>query len=312
MSLLVVGSVAFDDITTPRGRAPRVLGGSGTYFSLAASFFTPVRVVGVVGDDFSAADEAVFTNRGVDIQGLERAPGKSFLWAGQYEANPNVRHTLRTDLNVFEHFSPKLPAAYLDSEYLFLGNIAPALQCQVRDQMGPKVKLVGGDTMNFWIDGAPDAVRAFLSRIHLLTINDQEAQLLTREHNLHRAAQAILNLGPAAVVIKRGEHGATLYSRRMGEATSTAEVSYFGVPGYPLYDVFDPTGAGDSFAGGMLGYLAQENRFDDAALRRAVVYGSVMGSFACERFGVERLTQISRADVDARYHEFVALTRFHG
>lgn len=308
MSLLVVGSVAFDDITTPRGRAPRVLGGSGTYFGLAASFFTPVRLVGVVGEDFTAADEAVFTRRGIDVRGLEHAAGKSFCWAGEYEANPNNRHTLRTELNVFEHFSPKLPAAYMDSEYLFLGNIAPALQCQVRDQLGPRVRLVGGDTMNFWITGAPQQVREFLSRLHLLTINDQEAQLLTGEHNLHRAARAILGLGPGAVVIKRGEHGATLYQE------NGASPSYFGVPGYPLEDVFDPTGAGDAFAGGMLGYLAQQGRpdakLDEHVMRRAVVYGSVMGSFACERFGVERLTEITAADVEARYREFIALTRF--
>ncbi|HEY7855406.1 MAG TPA: PfkB family carbohydrate kinase [Terriglobales bacterium] len=300
MSLLVVGSVAFDDITTPRGRAPRVLGGSGTYFGLAASFFTQVRLVGVVGEDFTDADEAIFKKRGIDTRGLERAKGKCFFWAGEYESDPNVRHTTKTELNVFEHFSPKLPAEYMDSEYLFLGNIAPTLQCQVRDQLGPRVKLVGGDTMNFWITGMPAEVRRFLSRLHILTINDSEAHLLTGEHNLHRAARAIIAMGPATVVIKRGEHGATLYG------TS----DYFGVPGYPLEDVFDPTGAGDCFAGGMLGYLAQQNRWDDAALRRAVVYGSVMGSFACERFGVDRLTEITSADVDARYREFIALTRF--
>src|SRR6185312_8863465 len=289
MSILVVGSVAFDDIKTPRGHAPRLLGGSGTYFGLSASFFTPVRVVGVVGDDFTAEDEAVFRNRRIDIRGLERVPGKCFLWACEYESNPNVRHTLRTELNVFEHFSPKLPPEYLDSDYLFLGNIAPQLQCQVRDQMGPRVRLVGGDTMNFWITGMPQEVRRFLARLHVLTINDSEAQLLTGEHNLHKAARAILAMGPQAVVIKRGEHGATLYQHS----------EYFGVPGYPLEDVFDPTGAGDAFAGGMLGYLAQQGRWDDTTLRRAVVYGSVMGSFACERFGVERLTQISEADVEA-------------
>ncbi|HUX66783.1 MAG TPA: PfkB family carbohydrate kinase [Terriglobales bacterium] len=300
MSLLVVGSVAFDDITTPLGRAPRVLGGSGTYFALAASFFTAVRVVGVVGEDFSAADEAVFGNRGIDVRGLERAAGKSFFWAGEYEANPNIRHTRKTELNVFEHFAPKLPAEYLDSEYLFLGNIAPALQCQVRDQMGPRVKLVGGDTMNFWITGQPEEVKRFLSRLHVLTINDSEAHLLTGEHNLHRAARAILEQGPGAVVIKRGEHGATLYSHSQ----------YFGVPGYPLEDVVDPTGAGDAFAGGMIGYLARQGAWDDMTLRRAVVYGSVMGSFACEQFGVGRLTELTPTEVEARYQEFVALSRF--
>jgi len=310
MSLLVVGSVAFDDITTPRGRAPRVLGGSGTYVGLAASFFTPVRVVGVVGEDFTAADEAVLTRRGIDVRGLEHAPGKCFFWACEYEENPNNRRTLRTELNVFEHFAPKVPPAYLDSEYLFLGNIAPVLQCQVRDQLGARARLVGGDTMNFWITGSPKEVRQFLSRLHLLTINDQEAQLLTGEHNLHRAARAIIAMGPEAVVIKRGEHGATLYYATANGGSGT---SYFGVPGYPLEDVFDPTGAGDAFAGGMLGYLAQQGGDaapSEAVLRRAVVYGSVMGSFACERFGVERLTEITSADVEARYREFVALTRF--
>jgi sugar/nucleoside kinase (ribokinase family) len=302
MALLVLGSVAFDDITTPQGRAPRVLGGSGTYVSLAASLFTAVRVVAVVGEDFTAQDEAVLQRRNIDLRGLEHAAGKSFFWAGEYEANPNLRHTRRTELNVFEHFAPKLPPEYLDSEVLFLGNVAPALQCQVRDALGARAKLVGGDTMNFWITGQPDEVRRFLSRLHILTINDSEAHLLTGEHNLYRAARAILDLGPAAVVIKRGEHGATLYSRTQS----------FGVPGYPLEEVRDPTGAGDAFAGGMLGYLAEQGTWDDQTLRRAVVYGSVLGSFACERFGVERLTQITRAEVENRYQEFVALTRFDG
>ncbi|MGH9486218.1 MAG: PfkB family carbohydrate kinase [Terriglobales bacterium] len=300
--LLIVGSVAFDDITTPQGRAPRVLGGSGTYGALAASFFCPVRVVAVVGEDFSAADEAVLTRRGVDTAGIEHVRGKSFFWAGKYEANPNNRHTLTTELNVFEHFQPKLPAAYLDSATLFLGNIAPALQCQVRDQLGPRVQLVGGDTMNFWITGQPQAVRQLLSRLHLLIINDSEAQLLTGEHNLFRAARAILDQGPEAVVIKRGEHGATLYSRSQ----------YFGVPSYPLADVRDPTGAGDAFAGGMLGYLTRQGRVDDMALRRAVVYGSVLGSFTCEAFGVERLVSLSAAEIEGRYQEFASLTRFDG
>ncbi|MGH9395031.1 MAG: PfkB family carbohydrate kinase, partial [Terriglobales bacterium] len=184
----------------------------------------------------------------------------------------------------------------------FLGNVAPELQCQVRDRLGARAKLVGGDTMNFWITGQPEQVRQFLARLHLLTINDSEAQLLTGEHNLYRAARAILAMGPAAVVIKRGEHGATLYSRSQ----------FFGVPAYPLEDVLDPTGAGDAFAGGMLGYLARQERWDDASLRRAVVYGSVMGSFTCERFGVARLVEVTPAEIEARYQEFVALSRFEG
>lgn len=305
MSLLVVGSVAFDDITTPRGRAPRVLGGSATYFSLAASFFTQVRLVAVVGDDFTHADEAVLHRRNIDTRGLEHAHGKSFSWACEYESNPNLRHTLRTELNVFEHFVPKLPREYMDSEYLFLANISPGQQCQVRDQLGARAKLVGGDTINYWINGFPDEIKRFLARIHLLTINDSEALLLTGEFNLHRAASAILDLGPAAVVIKRGENGATLYSRAPGEP-----VEYFGVPGYPLEDVLDPTGAGDAFAGGMLGYLAREGRDDAMTYRRAVVYGSVLGSFACEKFGPERLAEITQNDIEERYREFVAITKF--
>ncbi|HET9784487.1 MAG TPA: PfkB family carbohydrate kinase [Terriglobales bacterium] len=300
MSLLVIGSVAFDDITTPRGRAPRVLGGSGTYCSLAASYFTPVRLVGVVGEDFSDDDESVLSQRGIDTTGLERAKGKSFFWAGEYEANPNIRHTLKTELNVFEHFDPKLPQEYLDSEYLFLGNIAPALQCRVRDQLGARARLVGGDTMNFWITGQPEQVGQFLKRLHVLTINDSEAQLLTGESNLFKAARKILEQGPGAVVIKRGEHGATLYSHSQ----------YFGVSAYPLEDVVDPTGAGDAFAGGMLGYLAQQGKSDDMTLRRAVVYGSVMGSFTCEQFGVRRLATLTPQEIEGRYQEFVSLTRF--
>ncbi|MGH9414616.1 MAG: PfkB family carbohydrate kinase [Terriglobales bacterium] len=299
-TLLIVGSVAFDDITTPEGRAPRVLGGSGTYSALAASYFTKVRLVGVVGDDFTAAHEAILLRRGIDTAGIEHAKGKSFFWAGEYEANPNNRRTLKTELNVFEHFQPKLPAAYLDSSTLFLGNIAPALQCQVRDQLGPRVQFVGGDTMNFWITGQPEAVKQLLTRLHLLVINDSEAQLLTGENNLFRAARKILDRGPAAVVIKRGEHGATLYSHSQ----------YFGVPAYPLENVCDPTGAGDAFAGGMLGYLTREQKVDAITLRRAVVYGSVMGSFTCESFGPDRLAALSSEEIEARYQEFIDATRF--
>jgi len=299
MSLIAVGSIAFDSIRTPHGSAERVLGGAATYFALAASHFSPVGVVGVVGDDFGAEHERVFTERGIDIAGIERAPGKSFFWAGEYEKNPNIRHTLTTELNVFASFAPKLPPAYIDSKFLFLGNIDPELQCRVADQM-PAAKFVGGDTMNYWIAQQPDQVRQFLARVDLLMINDAEAMQLTGEVNLTRAARAVLGMGPRALVIKRGEHGASLY-------TGTG---VFGAPGYPLEEVCDPTGAGDSFAGGLMGYLASCDAVDDAALRRAVIYGSVLGSFACERFGVERLVQLRRAEVDQRYREFVALTRF--
>lgn len=307
--VLAVGSVAFDSIRTPRGAAERVLGGSATYFALAASQFAPVRVVGVVGEDFGPEQEAVFRERGVDTRGLEHAAGKSFFWAGEYEADPNIRHTLTTELNVFAAFSPKLPAQYADSPVLFLGNIDPALQCQVRKECRG-ARVVGGDTMNYWISGQPERVKAFLRVIDLLLINDGEARELTGEANLTLAGRRILQMGPRAVVIKRGEHGASLY---------TAGGGYFGVPAYPLEEVCDPTGAGDSFAGGVMGYLARQPRLGlDApvtseqaeALRRAVVYGSVMGSFACERFGVERLRGLSREAVRRRYEEFSQLTRF--
>lgn len=307
MSLLAVGSVAFDSIRTPRGHAERILGGSATYFTLAASYFArDVRLVAIVGDDFSDEHHRIFTQHGIGTKGLEHVAGKSFFWAGEYEANPNNRHTLATELNVFEHFSPKLPEADRDVEYLFLGNIDPALQCRVRDQMNGRLRLVGGDTMNFWIDGKPREVREFLARIDLLMINDGEALQLTEEFNLHRAARKILEMGPQAVIIKRGEHGATLYSRQ----------GCFAAPGYPLEDVCDPTGAGDSFAGGVMGYLAaagstDDATLDDATLRKAVVYGSVLGSFACEQFGPGRLTELTREQIDARYQEFVRLTRFH-
>lgn len=306
-TVLAVGSVAFDSIRTPRGSADRVLGGSATYFSLAASHFAPVRIVGVVGDDFTPEHETVFAGRQICTRGLERAPGKCFFWAGEYETNLNNRRTLATELNVFASFKPKLPADYRESRVLFLGNIDPALQCQVRDECRA-ARLVGGDTMNFWIANKPEEVKQFLARLDLLAINDGEAQQLTGEHNLHAAARRILTLGPRAVVIKRGEHGATLYARDGGD------VHYFAIGAYPLEDVCDPTGAGDSFAGGMMGFLAgRGGRLDGdwlAVLRQAVVYGSVMGSFACEAFGIERLRSLSSEEVRRRYQEFVRLAHF--
>lgn len=308
-TILAVGSVAFDSIRTPRGAAERVLGGAATYFSLAASQFAPVRVVGVVGEDFGPEHEAVFAARDICTRGLERAKGKSFFWSGEYEADPNIRHTLTTELNVFADFSPKLPAEYRSSPIVFLGNIDPDLQCRVRDECA-SARLVGGDTMNYWIGGKPAAVRAFLSRLDLLMINDGEARELSGEANLHRAARVILGLGPRALVIKRGEHGATLYAR---EGEAGGPVAYFAVGGYPLEEVCDPTGAGDSFAGGVMGYLASAPRgeeLDSERLRRAVVYGSVLGSFACERFGVERLRALTGAEIQRRYQEFSRLARF--
>lgn len=308
-AVLAVGSVAFDSIRTPHGAADRVLGGSATYFALAASQFAPVRVVGVVGEDFGPEHEAVFRERGIDVTGIEHAKGKSFFWAGEYEADPNIRHTLATELNVFANFSPKLPPGYADSPILFLGNIDPALQCRVRAECR-RARVVGGDTMNYWISSQQQRVKTLLQGLDLLLINDGEARELTGEANLTLAGRQILEMGPRAVVIKRGEHGASLYTTGGG---------YFSVPAYPLGEVCDPTGAGDSFAGGVLGYLATQPGLElgrplSAAqadvLRQAVVYGSVLGSFACERFGVERLRGLKPHDLRRRYAEFIELTRF--
>ncbi len=297
-TVLAVGSVAFDSITTPRGRAERVLGGAATYFALAARHFAPVRIVAVVGDDFLPAHEQLLASRGICLRGLQRRSGKCFFWAGEYEANPNLRRTLATELNVFADFQPELPQEYLSSPVLFLGNIAPELQTSVCRAL-PAARLVGGDTMNYWIQSQPEAVRAFLRHLDLLMINDSEAVELSGEWNLALAARKIRAMGPKQVIIKRGEHGASLY----------APEGCCSISGYPLEDVRDPTGAGDSFAGGVIGYLASQPQGDPGALRRALVYGSVMGSFACERFGVERLLDLTREEVDTRYREFLELSR---
>ena len=301
MSLLVVGSVAYDGIETPFGKADRLLGGSGTYIALAASFFTPVRIVAVVGEDFDPADVRLLEGHNIDLMGLERAPGKTFYWAGVYSADMNDRTTLTTDLNVFADFNPKLPESYRSTPYVFLGNIQPVLQAQVRRQM-PEARLVAGDTMNLWIRETPDQLAETLRDWDVLLINDSEARMLSGEQNLRRAAQKILAMGPQTLVIKRGEYGAVLF-RRDG---------YLVAPGFLLDSVFDPTGAGDSFAGGFMGYLAGcgAGKDDEAALRRAVIYGSVMGSFCCEQFGVGRLAGLTREEIDARYREFRVFTQF--
>ena len=301
MSLVVVGSVAYDGIETPYGKADRLLGGSATYISLAASFFGPVKIVAVVGDDFADADVRLLEEHGVDLEGLERAPGKTFYWAGVYSKDWNERTTLTTDLNVFADFNPKLPASYRASPYLFLGNIQPALQGQVRRQM-PGARLVGGDTMNLWIRETPAELAETLRDWHVLLINDSEARMLSGKNDLLRAARKILEMGPQALIIKRGEYGAALFR---GDG-------YFVTPGFLLESVSDPTGAGDSFAGGFMGYLAGCGAApgDQAALRRAVVYGSVMGSFCCEQFGVRRLAGLTRSEIDGRYREFRVFTEF--
>jgi sugar/nucleoside kinase (ribokinase family) len=300
MSLLVVGSVAFDALETPFGKVERTLGGAATYFSVAASFFTHVNLVGVVGDDFTPRDAAIFRGRRIDISGLERAPGKTFFWAGRYGQDPNERVTLATELNVFATFRPKLPKAFRASRHVFLANIDPTLQLSVLEQISVPPRMVALDTMNYWIERAPGELRAILGRTHILMINDAETRMLSNEHNLLRAARHIFKMGPRTLVIKRGEHGAMMVH----------DGGIFSVPAFPLEEVHDPTGAGDSFAGGFMGYLASSRRFTDAALRRAMVYGSVMGSFAVERFGLERLRRVKRREIEARVRHFFQLTQF--
>ena len=300
MSLLVVGSVAYDAIETPFGKVDRTFGGAASYFALAASRFTPVRLVGVVGDDFEKRDEAILRSHRIDVAGLERASGKTFFWAGRYSQNMNERTTLVTDLNVFAAFNPKLPEAFADSPYVFLANIDPMLQRSVLKQIKVKPKLVALDTMNYWIERTPEELRETLRHTQVLMINDDETRQLSGEHNLLRAARHIFKLGPKTLVIKRGEHGALMVHNRF----------MFSVPGFPLEEVHDPTGAGDSFAGGFMGYLASAGRVTDDALRRAMVYGSVLGSFAVEKFGVERLTKLTLREIHARASRFHRLTSF--
>jgi sugar/nucleoside kinase (ribokinase family) len=300
MSLLVVGSVAFDALETPFGKVDRTLGGAASYFALAASHFTPVRIVAIVGDDFTEKDEEVFRGRRIDLTGVEHAPGKTFFWAGRYSENMNERTTLATELNVFANFRPTLPSVYCDSSFIFLGNIDPTLQRSVLHQVNGKPKVVGLDTMNYWIERTPVELRETLKHTHILMINDDETRQLTSEHNLMRAAKQIFKMGPRTLVIKRGEHGALMVHDKF----------LFSVPGYPLEEVQDPTGAGDSFAGGFMGSLASTGRINHQTLRRAMVYGSVLGSFAVERFGVERLTHLTRREIQARARRFSQLTSF--
>jgi len=304
MSLVVVGSVAYDGVETPHGKRDRMLGGAATYIALTAAYFTPVKLVAVVGGDFAAEDEALLVSRSVDLAGLERiAGGKTFFWAGVYSADMNDRTTLRTDLNVFADFNPRLPQSYRDEPYLLLGNIQPALQRGVLSQM-PRLKLAGGDTMNYWIRDYRQELLETIAQWDFLLINDSEAYMLSGESNLRRAAAAIQAMGPRTLVIKRGEYGAVLFHGR----------EHFIAPGYLLEKVFDPTGAGDSFAGGFIGYLAGQGvaakDADFPALRRAVIYGSVMGSLCCEKFGVDRFRSLTREEIDARFREFQFCTQF--
>lgn len=300
MSLLVVGSVAFDALESPYGKVERTLGGAATYFSVAASFFTPVNLVGIVGDDFTEKDAHVFRGRKIDLEGLERAPGKTFFWAGRYSQNLNERITLATDLNVFADFKPRLPETYRDAEHVFLANIAPELQRSVLHQVRRRPKLAAMDTMNYWIERANGELRETLRHVDILMINDSETRELSSEHNLLRAARHIFQMGPSTLVVKRGEHGAMLVDKS----------GVFCVPAFPLEEPHDPTGAGDCFAGGFMGYLAGAGKHNDAELRRAMVFGSVLGSFAVERFGLDRLRTLKRAEINARARHFLKLTRF--
>jgi len=301
MAILVVGSVAFDSIETPHGRVDHCLGGAATHFSLAASYFTDVRVIAVVGEDFLPKHEAVLTARGIDTRGLERAPGLSFHWTGAYAGAMSEAQTLGTDLNVFEKFDPKIPVAYVDTEYLFLANIDPALQARVRKQM-PDVKMVCGDTMNYWIKDHAANLAVVLRGLDVLLINDGEARMLSGETNPVLAARKVMEMGPKALVVKHGEYGATAYfSERMFPGFAPRP---FRAPALPLAEVVDPTGAGDSFAGGFYGYLASQPRLTPAVFRRAMFYGGVMGSFAVERFGTERLQAVTWEEIEARFALF--------
>lgn len=299
MALLVVGSVAFDSIKTPFGHAEEVLGGSATFFSLTASWFVPVRIVAVVGEDFGPEQLQVFASRSIDTTGLERARGKTFRWRGEYTEYMNEARTLETQLNVFERFAPKLPPQYRESEFVFLANIDPGLQLGVREQL-PAARLVACDSMNFWIRGQPENVKKTLAAVDVAILNEAEVRMLSGEANLKRAAAAVRKLGPRVVVVKRGEYGASAYHQDF----------LFTVPAYPLDDVRDPTGAGDSFAGGFMGHLARTGDVSEANLRRAMVYGSVMASFAVEEFGPGRLLRLSPEEIEARFREFKKLTHF--
>ncbi len=299
--MLVVGSVAFDSVETPFGKRDDVLGGSATFFSTAASFFTPVKLVAVVGEDFPAEHRKFLQERGVDLAGLQTCPGQTFRWKGRYGYDLNDAQTLETQLNVFESFAPEIPESYRNSQFVFLANIDPELQLQVSKQVN-RPKLVACDTMNFWIEGKREALIATLAHVDLLIINEAEVRQLAAEANLIKAARTILAFGPKTLVIKRGEYGVLVIS----------EHSVFSAPALPLEEVFDPTGAGDTFAGGFMGYLAATNNLSDAAIRKAAVFGSVMASFTVEDFSLDRLRKLSWSDIEDRYRLFQALTAFDG
>ena len=297
--ILTVGSVALDSVKTPSGEVSRVVAGAATYFSIAASFFTDVRLVGVVGEDFTDAHLSVFDGRRVDLAGLQRVAGETFRWRGEYSVDLNTRETIYTHLNVFEDFKPVIPETFRTSPFVFLANIHPALQLDVLDQV-ENPRFVALDTMNYWIEGTPDDLATVLARVHVLVINDAEARELSGETNLVKAARSIQAMGPARVVIKRGEYG-VLMTRRDG---------FFAAPGMPLEDVRDPTGAGDTFAGGFVGFLAASGTVSDDTVTQAIIAGSTMASFAVEDFGLDRLLRLGQSEVKQRFADFKRLTLF--
>ena len=300
MSLLVVGSVAFDSVETPFGKREKILGGSATHFSLSASFFTDVRVVAVVGGDFGEEEMSVFRSRDINTDDIERIPeGKTFFWRGRYDFDLNTAHTLDTQLNVFADFNPKLSEESKAARMAFLGNIQPELQLGVREQLRGS-ELVALDTMDYWIKSVPEQVRAVVSSVDVAIINDAEARQLAGHPNLIRAAREILSWGPRALVVKRGEYGAAMFTPD----------TYFAIPAYPLESVFDPTGAGDTFAGGFMGYLSGHEQIDEGTLRRAIIYGSVMASFNVEEFGTERVRRLTHEEINRRFRDFKRMTHF--
>jgi sugar/nucleoside kinase (ribokinase family) len=301
LKILVVGSVAYDAVETPAGKRESQLGGAATYFSVAASYFTEVGMIGVVGEDFNPSDIEMLERHGIDTSGLIKADGKTFRWTGEYIEDINTAVTLDTQLNVFGEFEPELNDEHANAPYLFLANIDPNLQLKVLDAMATRPKMVANDTMNLWIDIARPVLTELISKVDTLLINEEEAKQLTGKDHLPDAARAIIKLGPNSTVIKRGEYGATLF----GEGFS------FAAPAYPLERVVDPTGAGDSFAGGFMGYLASVDKADEESLRTAAIVGSTMASFAVEDFGLDRTKNLAKSDIDERFNAFVDLTRFN-
>ena len=308
MSLVTVGTMAFDDLETPRGKAEMIVGGANTYICFAAGFFTnDIKAVSVVGDDFPQEFMDDLRSRGIDLSGVQVKEGeKSFYWKGRYHDNMNARDTLDTQLNVLADFDPVLPESYRDAEFVMLGNLTPAVQMRVLEQLTSQPKLVAMDTMNFWMDIAMDELQQVIAKVDVLIINDEEARQLSGDYSLVTAAQTIHAMGPKTLVIKKGEHGALLFQKDDSENESRI----FFAPALPLAEVFDPTGAGDTFAGGFMGYIAKTGKTDFESMKRAIIYGSALASFCVEKFGTERLREITEADLQARVERFVELVKF--